>query len=371
MPNSQIPEIRIHPRVITQLIILAIIILLFMILFNQLKFMLTAFLGAVALYMMLRRPLFYLIYVKNWNVILISVLLMIASAVLIIYPLVWAGNVLISQLKPMLADTERMSRTIVTIDDYLRQNFGLRIITSENLNKIPTFVAQKFPTLIGATVSILLNLVLMYFLLWFMLVRNGQMERWVRDNLPMSHFNTSRLIGEINGMVMSNTVGIPLLAIIQGILATIGYMIFDVDKPIMWGVLTAIASVIPFIGTMAAWVPLVVFKFAEGDTTNAYWLVFWGLIVVGMSDNVIRLYTQKFIGDVHPIITVLGVIIGLNMFGFLGLIFGPLLLSGFILLVTIYYDEYVLTAEQKKERDLQKQEEEERQMREKAASLLK
>lgn len=330
--------------------------------------MLTAFLGAVALYMMLRRPLFYFIYEKKWNVTLVSIALMLLSAGLIIYPLVWAGNILVSQLKPVLADTQQLSNTVVAIDKFLRENFGMRVITSEGLRQLPNVIAAKLPTWLGATFTILINLLIMYFLLWFMLVHNGAMERWIRDNLPMSHFNTSRLMGEINGMVMTNTVGIPLLAVLQGILATIGYMIFDVQQPVMWGVLTAIASAIPFIGTMAAWVPLVIFKFASGDTTNAYWLIFWGLVVIGLSDNILRMYTQRFIGDVHPIITVLGVIIGINMFGFVGIIFGPLLFSMFIMLVSIYYDEFVLTSEQKKERDREKILEEERQKLEMATA---
>jgi len=142
--------------------------------------------------------------------------------------------------------------------------------------------------------------------------------------------------------VVSNTVGIPVLGAVQGVVAMIGYYMFDIDKPMLWGVITGIASVIPFVGTMAAWVPLTILTFANGDTTNGYWLTFWGLIVIGGSDNVFRFVLQKYMADIHPIITVFGVIIGLNMFGFLGLIFGPLLISLFIMLVRIYYDEFVI-----------------------------
>jgi predicted PurR-regulated permease PerM len=100
---------------------------------------------------------------------------------------------------------------------------------------------------------------------------------------------------------------------------------------------------------MAAWVPLTILTFANGDTTNGYWMAFWGLIVIGGSDNVFRFVLQKYMADIHPLITVFGVIIGLNMFGFLGLIFGPLLISLFILLGRIYYDEFVAHHDEKTE----------------------
>lgn len=146
-------------------------------------------------------------------------------------------------------------------------------------------------------------------------------------------------------MVVSNAIGIPVLGAIQGLMAIIGYYIFDVNEPVLWGILTGIASVVPFVGTMIIWVPIVILKMASGDLTNGYWLIFWGLIVIGSSDNVFRFILQKYVADVHPLITVFGVIVGLNMFGFLGLIFGPMLISVLLLLVRIYHDEFTTDSE--------------------------
>jgi predicted PurR-regulated permease PerM len=208
------------------------------------------------------------------------------------------------------------------------------------MQKIPGFIADMGGSLISATLSTVTNLIIMYFVLYFMLVKSGEMERWIRQKLPLSNTNTSKLLGEIRSVVVSNTIGIPVLGAVQGIVAMIGYFMFGIQEPILWGVITGIASVIPFVGTMAAWVPLTILSFAHGDTTNGYWLIFWGLIVIGGSDNVFRFVLQKYMADIHPLITVFGVIIGLNMFGFLGLIFGPLLISLFFLLVRIYNDEF-------------------------------
>lgn len=340
---------QIHPKTIRQILLLLIVVGLGYLLYAQMSFMLGAFLGALALYMLMRMPLFFLVYHKKWPVTLVAVLMMVLSLVVIVLPLAWVVNVLIDALKPLLQDTSKLEAAVHSIDQYLHDKYNLDILSTDAVKKIPGYVANWGGSMIAATLNAITNLFIMYFLLYFMLVKNGEMERWLRNNLPMKHTNTSRLLTEVREVVVSNTVGIPVLGAVQGVVAMIGYYMFDIDKPVLWGVITGIASVIPFVGTMAAWVPLTILTFANGDTTNGYWLTFWGLIVIGGSDNVFRFVLQKYMADIHPIITVFGVIIGLNMFGFLGLIFGPLLISLFIMLVRIYYDEFVIAHEEEEQ----------------------
>jgi predicted PurR-regulated permease PerM len=179
-----------------------------------------------------------------------------------------------------------------------------------------------------------------------MLMKVGQIQRWLLRALPVKRENADSVLKEIREMIMSNSIGIPVLGAVQGIVAMIGYSMFGVEEPILWGIITGIASVIPILGTMAAWVPLTILAFARGDTSNGIWLALWGLIIIGGSDNVFRFILQKYLADIHPLITVFGVILGLNLFGFMGIIFGPLILSLFLLLVRIYYDEFAQTHEE-------------------------
>jgi predicted PurR-regulated permease PerM len=249
----------------------------------------------------------------------------------------------VAELAPIVTDTAKIEQAINSIHDYLEKNYKFDILSKENVQKLPGIITGLGSSVVSHTLNTLTNIVIMYFLLWFMLVNGGDMERWIRASLPLKNTNVSKLMKETHDVVLSNTIGIPVLGAVQGIIAIIGYYLFDVEKPILWGIITGITSVIPFVGTMAAWVPIAIFSFAKGDTTNGYWLVFWGFIVIGGSDNVFRFILQKYLADIHPIITVFGVIIGLSMFGFLGLIFGPLIISLFLLLVRIYYDEFVNT----------------------------
>ena len=97
---------------------------------------------------------------------------------------------------------------------------------------------------------------------------------------------------------------------------------------------------IPFVGAALAYVPVAILFFAAGNNTNGIIMLVYGFGVVGSVDNIFRFALQKKMGDVHPLITVFGVIAGLNLFGFIGLIFGPILIAMFILLIRIYINEF-------------------------------
>ncbi|MDR3308939.1 MAG: AI-2E family transporter, partial [Tannerella sp.] len=120
-----------------------------------------------------------------------------------------------------------------------------------------------------------------------------------------------------------------------------GYWLTGVPSPVLFGALTAFAGLIPIIGTGIVWAPLVVYLALTGNWIAAIGLAaYCGLILINI-DNVIRFLLQKKLADIHPLITIFGVILGLKLFGFWGIIFGPLLLSMFFLLVSIFKKEYL------------------------------
>jgi len=218
---------------------------------------------------------------------------------------------------------------------------GFTFFTEETaldlLNRLSNFI----PTLINSTVDMLANLVLMLFMLYFMLVNGKEMEQWLDHAIPLNQGNINILVTETKRLVKASAIGIPLISLIQGIVATIGYYLFGVDDYVLWGFLTGVFAFFPFIGTLLIWVPIVVFMYGAGETWNATGLLLYSLIVTGNIDYVARITILKKLGNVHPIVTVLGVIVGLNLFGFIGFIFGPLLISYIMLLFRIYSNELI------------------------------
>ena len=169
--------------------------------------------------------------------------------------------------------------------------------------------------------------------------------------IPLKDANTSILASETKKMVKANAIGIPLISIIQGLTATLGYFIFNVNEFALWGFFTGVFAFFPVVGTMVVWVPLVIYMYVSGDTWNATGLMLYSLVVTGNIDYIARITIMKKMGNVHPVITVLGVLIGLGLFGFIGLIFGPLLVSYIVVLFRIYMNEFTTQPVEEKKPD--------------------
>jgi predicted PurR-regulated permease PerM len=161
--------------------------------------------------------------------------------------------------------------------------------------------------------------------------------------------NVSQLSKEVHMMVKSNAIGIPLIAFAQGVIGLIGYLIIGINEPFFWFGVTCIAGMLPVVGAALAYVPIAIILLANGETGRGIAMLIFGFGVIGTVDNVLRFTLLKKLGNVHPLTTVFGVIIGLSLFGFIGLIFGPLLISLFMLLLKIYSNEFIT-----KQRDINK-----------------
>jgi predicted PurR-regulated permease PerM len=174
-----------------------------------------------------------------------------------------------------------------------------------------------------------------------MLIARKELEEWVYNFIPLKDGNVTVLGREMKSLVISNAIGIPLVAVLQGIVGLIAYIFLGVDDVWFWFAFTCVSSMLPFVGAAVAYVPLSIILLANHQTWQGIVMLLYGFLVIGTVDNVFRFMLQKKMGNVHPLITVFGVIIGLNIFGFIGLIFGPILISLFILLVKIYMNEFI------------------------------
>ena len=331
---------QIHSNKVRQVLFLVLIVFLAILLFKELYFMLTSFLGAITLYIIMRKCMIKLCLnfkIKKW---LAACILILFSILVLVLPMIWVGSISYQKVKPFLQNPQIVKDAFEQINVYLRNNLKLDILNKANVEKITNQVVPFAQNTIGDTLNGLLNLVVMYITLFFLFVNNLQVELWVNKHLPLKKNNSNMAISEFKRLVLSNAVGIPLVAILQGMAGFIGYLIFGIQGALLLGILTAIFSVIPMVGATLIWGPLALYLLSQGEQGNALGVSLWGFFLIGSIDNVARFLLQKRIGDIHPLITIFGVIIGISLFGFVGLIFGPLLVSMFILIVKIYVDEF-------------------------------
>jgi predicted PurR-regulated permease PerM len=331
---------QIHPNTIRQIFFLALLIFIGLIIVRELYFMIGSFFGAITLYIILMHSMKYLVIIRRWKSWVAALSLMLLSLIIMVIPFIYMTKMAIERILPVINDPSVLKDVVNRVHQYLYNQFQIDLLNSDNADKISSQILPFAQKMLGGTFSALGNMVLMYLVLFFLLIETGKVQRWLRQNLPFKTVNVKKIMIDIKGLVYSNALGIPIVALVQGVAGIVGYWIFGVEEFILMGILTAISSVIPIMGTFAVYMPLAIYQFTVVDTFQGVGVALWGIIVIGTVDNVARLLLQKKLSDAHPLITLLGVIIGINLFGFIGVIFGPLMLSVFFILAGIYIDEF-------------------------------
>lgn len=325
---------------IKQVSLLAIILVLTGLICFNLALFIPSVLGAITIYVVCRKYNFYLQEEKKWKPWASSLALMFASLIVLILPVYFIGDLLIEKLGNAQAYMDKFNIFLEKIHTYIYSKTGFDILSKENMDKLKNNVGQFSTKAVSGTFNTLTVVMSMYFILYFMLERPRFFERILSSSAPLKRSNVS-LIGEkMRKLIMANAIGIPVVALGQGVVALIGYFIFGAPSPVLLFALTAAASMIPVVGAAIIYIPICIYMIAEGNTGTGLGLAAYCVVVVGLTDNVLRFTLLKKLEDIHPLNTVFGIIMGMNLFGFMGLVFGPILISLTLLLIQVYRNEF-------------------------------
>ncbi|NOT50060.1 MAG: AI-2E family transporter [Chitinophagaceae bacterium] len=336
---------------VRQVFFIILILLLGLLLFRQLSSFIPAILGAITLYALLRRWMFRLTEKRKWRKGWTAALLMLISFIVILLPVALLAQMLSSKVSYAIQHSDQLVDALKKVVTNIETRFDITISSDENINQLGEVIKESLPVILGATFNTLTTIFFMYFILYFMLVNSKKLEKALYEYIPLRDENVGKIGKEVNTMVLSNAIGIPLVAFAQGVVALIGYLIIGVDEPFFWFGVTCIAGMLPVVGAALAYIPIIIIFFANDQTWKGIAMTVYGFGIIGTVDNILRFTLLKKLGNVHPLTTVFGVIIGLNLFGFIGLIFGPLLISLFMLLLKIYSSEFIT-----KQRDIKSME---------------
>ena len=208
-------------------------------------------------------------------------------------------------------------------------------------SRIASFVGSSLLGVVGTATRLLLQLTVAFFGLYYLLVAAGEIWGLMQPFIPFSAANAEALRRRFKDVTTSTLIGTGLNAFAQGVLVAIGFGITGLPNGLFWGVVTMIASILPIVGSGLIWVPGVAALALEHRYGWAIALTAWGLFVVGQVDNVIRPWVFRRYASIHPFVTVIGAMAGLNYFGILGLLIGPLAISYFFELIRMYRQEYL------------------------------
>ena len=259
----------------------------------------SAFLGAVVFYVLLRQPYFYLTQKakRKWNNTLAVSVLMLASFLVLVLPVLLVSILLSGKVSYLITHYEEILLLIQNASNQIKEYVGVDLFSADTANKLTSYAANTIPHFLSATAAIVADIFVLYFLLFFMLSNAAEFESYVRKNLPFNDKNDALLLSELKSQTISNSIGIPIIAIAQGIAAGIGYWVFGIDEPFFWAVISAMLSIIPVIGATIVWVPLALFLYINGNHWQAVALSIYFVAGVGLLDNVLRFALQKKLGD--------------------------------------------------------------------------
>jgi len=195
--------------------------------------------------------------------------------------------------------------------------------------------------LIGTATRLGIQLTISFFGLYYLLQAPEAAWKEVRPFIPFAARNAEILRERFRGVTISTLIGTLLTASIQGLLVGLAFWVTDIPNALFWGVVTVIVAILPVVGSALVWGPGVLHLALGGRYGMAIVLAIWGAVVVGNVDNLIRPMVFRRWAQIHPFITILGAFAGIQYFGLLGLLIGPLAISYFFELIHMYKEEYL------------------------------
>lgn len=204
-----------------------------------------------------------------------------------------------------------------------------------------SWVGTSLFGLLGTATRLALNLSIAFFGLYYMLTSETSIWKRLRPYIPFSPANAEKLAKRFRDVTVSTLIGTGATALIQGVLVGLGFWATGLPNALFWGVVTAVFSIFPVVGSGLVWVPAVIALAVQQEWGRAVGLLLWGAVVVGNIDNVIRPMVYRRWAQIHPFVTLIGAFAGVRFFGILGLLIGPLALTYFFELINMYREEYL------------------------------
>ena len=329
------------PRQRFVLLICTIVVLGLLSLFGVLQY-LTAFLGAGILYVALRPWFTALVHRRNWNRTLVTVLLLLFATVVLVIPFFALSSLLIDRVTELAKHPDQILAAVQSVE----RKVGMQV-TQENqvrqlLQQGAARVSQWIPTLASSVLSVIVIVGLMLFTMYYLFMQEEIFLAGVRRYLPFREATMEELGESLKNNVNANVLGQGVVALVQGVLTGVTLWIFGVPESLFWTVIAFFMAFIPVLGTPLVWGPAAIYQFAQGHTNQGIGILLVGVIVIINIDNLLRIWMGKYMGDIHPWVTLVGLTLGVEIFGIVGLVIGPLLLSYFIVLMKVFARENLL-----------------------------
>lgn len=210
----------------------------------------------------------------------------------------------------------------LSIDTYARDLLG--------------WVISHFDSVFTVVFGSIFNFILMLLSLYYLLMYGEEIKNSLVVWSPLPDNFDHNIVSALHSSVDAVVRGRLLVSVAQGLFVGLGFFIFGVGNPVLWGFVAGITSLIPILGTAVVTIPAVLFLFISGHFGAGIGLLLWAALAVGLVDNVLSFFFFKGKIPVHPLVILFSILGGVELFGVIGFLVGPICVSAFVAFLKIY-----------------------------------
>ncbi len=291
-----------------------------------------------------------------------AILVILLMFVIVIAPSFYAGKVLfvqtsnvISKIGSINMDKLDTSQLEQSIEKFTGHSIDLKQKIREGVYQVSAYLARGLIGFAGKMATFAIGIFIMLFTMFYLYYDGEAIVDWLKKIIPIKKEYKEYLIDEMAKVTKAILVGVILTAIIQGLIAALGFYLFGFSNALFWGLLSAILYILPIVGPFLIFVPMGIYGIVTGNLFSGIGILLYGFVILNNTDNLIRPKLVHMQTNIHPVVILLGIFGGLYMFGFIGIFIGPLILALFLALLKIYSNEDVIYEHiRKKEEKLRK-----------------
>ncbi len=298
-----------------------------------------AILWAVVLFVILRNPR---TWIEKMGVSrpIASKLCIVILLTLLILPLTTIVTLLSSQASQLYYGIGNLEPSVTMLEQFF-PNLDLNLYFDQILLMLSSYIQNLAYTLITGIGDFILHLTIMLFILYYLLITESKhMVRW-GSLIPFNKKNRKRLIQEFVSVTEGTIIVSGLIAIMQGTIVSLVFWVLGVPSAIIWGLITSFLAFLPVVGASLIYIPAIIFFAVQNNVVGTITLI-GTAIILSLIDNFWRpMLTQRF-GKIHPVAVILGAFSGIPVFGIIGIIIGPLLITYLQLIFNMFKEEYLM-----------------------------
>lgn len=279
--------------------------------------------------------------IKNHKVS--SIIVIVLILLLLVIPSFIIVGVLVKQTAGFISSFN--AESLAKINNYVTSFLGPEADLRENFRELLTgvrdFMVKSAVAIAGSVAEIAIGLFIMFFIMYYGFVEGDNWVQQLREFIPFTKERREKLVKEIKSVTQAVIYGQIFIALLQGTLGGLGFLIVGISNPVFWGFVMTLLAFIPVLGTGLVWIPGGVIEIIKGNLLGGIFLLVYGFFIVAGIDNLLKPRIISGKGKIHPVVALIGVLGGLKLFGFLGIIIGPLIAALFIAMAGFFYEDYV------------------------------